>query len=134
MKILRGAIFGGITFLILGYVVYGMLLAGFMEANSDTSLNRPMDEMIWWAMILSNLVLALLLTLILNWSGAKGIADGIKTGALFGLLMALAMDLMMYAMTTMYNFNMLIVDVIVMIVLMAIVGLVIVLTWGKDKT
>lgn len=134
MKILRGTIFGGITFFFLGWVVYGMLLANFMEANSNTSVNRPMEEMIWWAMILSNLVLALFLSLILNWSGAKGVADGIKTGALFGLLMSLTMDLMMYSMTTMYNFSMLIVDVIVMIVLMAIVGLVIVLTWGKAKT
>ncbi len=131
MKILRGTIFGGITFFFLGWVVYGMLLMDFMAAHSDVSLNRPEDQMIWWAMILSNLVLGLLVTLFLKWSGAATVADGIKTGALFGFLLALTMDLMMYAMTTMYDSTAMFVDIIVMTVLLAIVGLVVVLTWGK---
>ena len=132
MKILRGTIFGGIAFFILGWIVYGMLLAKFMEANSNGCANRPMEEMVWWSMIVSNLILGLLLTLILKWSGASGVSDGIKTGALFGLLMALSMDLMMYSMTTMYNMTAIIVDAIVTTVLVGISGLVIVLTWGKN--
>lgn len=134
MKILRGTVFGGITFFILGWLVYGMLVADFMAANSNECANRPETEMIWWAMILSNLILALLVTIILKWSGAKGIADGIKTGALFGLLMGLTMDLMMYSMTTMYNIQAMVVDILVSTVLIGIMGMVIVLTWGKDKT
>ncbi|KJF44318.1 hypothetical protein [Draconibacterium sediminis] len=131
MKILRGTLFGGITFFFLGWLVYGFLLAGFMEANSNACANRLDTEMVWWAMILSNLILGLLLTLILKWSGASGIGDGIKTGALVGLLMALTMDLMMYSMTTLYNLKVLVVDVIAYTLLLAIMGLVIVLTWGK---
>ncbi|MCG6190718.1 DUF1761 family protein [Maribellus maritimus] len=133
MKILRGTIFGGIAFFFLGWVVYGMLLADFMAAHSDASLNRPDDQMIWWAMILSNLVLGLLVTLVLKWSGATSIADGIKTGAIFGFLMGLTMDLMMYSMTTQYDLTVVFVDVIVYTILLAIIGLVIVLTWGKGK-
>lgn len=133
MKILRGTVFGGITFFFLGWVVYGMLLADFMAAHSDASLNRPDDQMVWWAMILSNLVLGLLVTLVLKWSGAASIVDGIKTGAIFGLLMGLTMDLMMYSMTTQYDLTVVFVDVIVYTVLLAIMGLVIVLTWGKGK-
>jgi hypothetical protein len=131
MKILRGSVFGGIVFFILGWLVYGILLKDFMAANSNNCAARPDTEMIWWAMILSNLFLGLLVTLVLKWSGAKSIVDGIKTGALFGLLFTLAMDLMMYSMTTMYNFTALIVDVIVMAILIGIVGAIIVLTWGK---
>ncbi|WP_167617032.1 hypothetical protein [Maribellus sediminis] len=133
MKILRGTVFGGITFFILGWLVYGMLLAGFMAANSDACANRPDNEMVWWAMILSNLVLGLFVTLVLKWSGAASIGDGIKTGALFGFLMGTTMDLMMYSMTTMYNMTAMFVDILVMTVLIAIVGLVIVLTWGKKE-
>lgn len=131
MKILRGTVFGGIAFLLLGWLVYGILLKDFMAANSNSCAARADADMIWWGMILSNLILGLLVTLVLKWSGAKKIVDGIKTGALFGLLFALAMDLMMYSMTTMYNFTALIVDVIVMAILLAIVGVIIVLTWGK---
>ena len=134
MKILRGTVFGGITFFFLGWVVYGILLADFMAAHSDASLNRPDDQMVWWAMILSNLVLGLLVTLVLKWSGAVKFADGLKTGAIFGLLMGLTMDLMMYSMTTQYDLTVVFVDVIMYAVLLAIMGLVIVLTWGKDKT
>ena len=131
MKILRGTVFGGIAFLLIGWLVYGILLKDFMAANSNNCAARPDAEMIWWAMILSNLILGLLFTLILKWSGAKSIVDGVKTGALFGLLLASTMDLMMYSMTTMYNFTAMIVDVIVMVILLGIIGMIIVLTWGK---
>ena len=131
MKLLRGTIFGGIAFFFLGWFVYGILLMDFMAANANACANRPEAEMIWWAMILSNLVLGLFVTLVLKWSGAASIGDGIKTGALFGFLMALTMDLMMYSMTTMYNMSAMIVDILVMTVMMAIVGLIVVLTWGK---
>lgn len=134
MNILRGTVFGGITFFLLGFLVWGVLLADVMANLVDTSLNRPDDEMIWWAIILSNLVYALLLTLILKWSGAKGIADGLKTGALIGVLYTLAVDLGMYSMTTMIkNLSVIVVDVLAYAVVTALIGLVIVLTWGKDK-
>lgn len=133
MKILRGTIFGGIAFFLLGWLVYGMILANFMEAHSDVSLNRPDDQMVWWAMIVSNLILALFLTMVLKWTGASNIVDGVKTGVLFGFLLSSTVDLMMYSMTTMSDFTMVIVDIIVMTILLAIIGLVIVLTWGKEK-
>jgi hypothetical protein len=135
MKIIRGTVFGGITFFLLGWLVYGILLMDFVSTNSNQCAARPNMEMIWWALILSNLLLALLLTLILNWSGAKGIMDGLKTGAIFGLILGLSMDLSLYSMTITYNgLTLLVVDVLVYTVMMAITGLVIVLLWGKEKT
>ena len=132
MKILRGTIFGGITFFLLGWLVYGILLMDFMASNSNNCAMRPDSEMIWWAMILSNLIFGLIVTLILKWSGASKPIDGIKIGALIGLLLCLAIDLSMYSMTTMYNITAIIVDAIVTTVLVGISGLVIVLTWGKN--
>ncbi len=135
MKIVRGTIFGGISYFLLGWLVYGILLMDFMSANTNTCTSRPEAEMIWWAIIVSNLIFALLLTIVLKWSGASQIVDGIKTGALFGFLMGLSMDLGFYSMTTMYNnLTVLIVDVVVFTLLMAVVGMVIVLLWGKEKS
>lgn len=134
MKILRGTIFGGIAFFILGWLVYGILLMDFMTANSNSCASRPDTEMIWWAMILSNLVLAFFITLVLKWTGAKGVSDGLKTGAIIGFLTGLSMDLSYYSMTTMFNnFTTLVVDVLVYTVMLGIVGIVVVLTWGKNK-
>ena len=134
MKILRGTVAGGIVFFLLGWLVYGVLLMNYMTANMNQCAARPMEEMVWWAMIVSNLLSALLLTLVLKWSGAKGIVDGLKTGAIFGILLGLSMDLGFWSMTKMYNnFGAVVVDVVVYTLMIAVIGMVIVLLWGKDK-
>jgi hypothetical protein len=134
MKILRGTLFGGITYFLLGWLVWGILLKDFMLANMNQCANRPEGVMVWWAIIASNLTAALLLTLILNWSNAKGIVDGLKTGALFGFLFALIVDLSFWSMTTMFNtIGSLLIDILVSTVVLAAVGMIIVLTWGKEK-
>jgi len=132
MKFLRGTIFGGISYFFLGWVVYGILLMGFLSANMNQCAARP-DEMIWWAIILSNFSAALLLTLFLKWFGAKGIIDGLKIGALFGFLYSLTVSLSSWSMTTMYSkLSALMVDVLASTVVLAVVGMIIVLTWGKE--
>ncbi|HAQ21440.1 MAG TPA: hypothetical protein DCR40_19750 [Prolixibacteraceae bacterium] len=133
MKILKGTVIGGIVYFLLGWLVYGILLADFSLANYNQCAMRPMTDMIWWAMIVSNLVYALFLTLVLKWSGASGWMDGLKTGALFGLLFVLAIDLSFYSMTTMFNsVGAMLIDMVVSTVMAAIIGTVIVLVWGKD--
>jgi succinate dehydrogenase hydrophobic anchor subunit len=133
MKILRGTVFGGVTYFLLGWLAWGILLMDFMSANMNQCAARS-GVMKWWAMIVSGLAAALLLTLILNWVKAKGIINGLKYGALFGVLYGSVVDLSSWSMTTMFNnFGVLIVDVLVSTVVFGIAGLVIVLTWGKDK-
>ena len=135
MKILRGTVFGGIAFFLLGFLVWGVLLMDFSMENYSQEIYRPNDEMIWWAMIVSNLVLSMLLSLMLNWAGAKNWMDGLKLGALFGLLYALSIDLGMYSMTTMLlTLTAIVVDALAYVVVAGLTGLVIVLTWGRDKT
>ncbi len=134
MKILRGTVAGGIVFFLLGWLVYGVLLMDYMTANMNQCAARPMEEMVWWSMIVSNLLSALLLTLMLKWSGAKGFLDGLKTGAIFGGLLGSSIDLSFWSMTKLYNnFGALVVDVVVYTLLMAVMGMVIVSLWGKDK-
>ena len=134
MKILRGTVFGGIVYFLLGWLLYGILFMDFFSANMNQCANKADGEMIWWAMIVSNLVTALLLTLILKWSGAKGIVDGLKTGAIFGILLTLSFNLSSWSMTTMYsNFGSLLVDLAVSTLMLTVVGMIIVLLWGREK-
>ena len=134
MRILRGTLFGGIAFFFLGWLVWGMLLMDFSKENYNQTIYLPDDGMIWWAMIASNLVLALLVTLALNWAGAKTIIDGLKFGALVGGLYALTTDLGMYSMTTVIsNLTAVAVDTLAYAAVTAITGAVIVLTWGKKE-
>jgi len=86
MKILRGTIFGGMAFFLFGWLIFGILMMDFSLANTNQCANKPMDEMIWWAIIAGNLISAFLLTLILNWTRATVWKDGLQIGALFGFL------------------------------------------------
>ena len=134
MKILKGTLIGGILFFLLGWLVWGVLLSGYMAENVNAAFNRPENEMIWWALIVSNLLIGLLMTLILKWAGVNSVNSALKTGAIFGLLYALSIDLSMYSMTNaISNIMVIVVDAIVYTVLMAAVSAAIVLLWGKDK-
>lgn len=135
MKILRGTIFGGIAYFFLGWLVYGILLMEYATANTNQCLNNPEGEMIWWAMIVSSLLVALLLTLILYWSKTVKAVDGLIRGTLFGSLLAAMIGTSYWSMTTMYNsFVPVIVDIVFGGIVFGLTGMVIVLTWGKDKT
>ncbi len=132
MKILRGTIFGGIAFFFLGWLFWGILLMDFSANNYNQDVYLNDDEMVWWAIILSNLIYALLLTLFLKGGKAKTWIDGLKIGVLFGGLYALTTDLGIYSITNiLLNVWAIIIDALAYAVITGILGIVIVLTWGK---
>lgn len=132
MKLLRGTLFGGIAFFLLGWFVWGVLLMDFSMNNYDQSIYLPEDEMIWWALLLSNFTFSLMLTLVLHWAKFKILIDGLKIGAVFGILFALSVDLGYYSMTTVIlHLSAVIVDTLGYAVVSGLAGLIIVLTWGK---
>ena len=134
MRILRGTVIGGIVYFFLGWLVYGYLLMDVYANQMNQCAQRAEEDMIWWAMIAANLLFALLLTLILNWSDAKNIKDGIKTSAFFGLIMAAAIDLSFYSYTTTFNsFSVVLIDMVITAVMAGVIGAAIVLTWGKKE-
>lgn len=134
MKILRGTIFGGIFYFLLGWLVYGVLLMNYFMTNMNQCANKQMSEMVWWAMAVSTLLAALFLTLVLNWSKAGKVTDGLLKGAIFGALFASMNDFSFWSMTTMYNsFVPIIIDIVVSAAVFGLTGTVIVLTWGRDK-
>jgi hypothetical protein len=122
-KVFIGALIGGATFFLLGWLIYGYVLAEYMKNNCNQSLMRPMDEMIWWALILSNLISGYFLALILGWTDTSGMSAGLQKGALVGFLTALAIDLGMHAMTTQYTYtSAIVVDVAASTVMWAVAG------------
>jgi hypothetical protein len=102
-KILAGTLVAGITMFLLGWLIYGVVLVDFMKEYCTNTNARPMDQMIWWALVASNFVSGWFLTLVLYWSGSFTAGAGIKIGAISGFLIGLSFDLSMYSMTTMFQ-------------------------------
>jgi len=101
-KIVIGTIAGGVAFFLLGWLIYGMLLTEFMKANYNQCAMKPMEDMIWWAMILSNLVWALLYAMLFSWTNTSTLMSGAKMGFIIGFLIILSFDLSFYAMSNMF--------------------------------
>jgi hypothetical protein len=60
--------------------------------------------------------------------------DGLKTGALFGALFTATIDLSLYSMTTMYKSLLpIVIETVASAAIFAVVGMIIVLTWGKTR-
>jgi len=134
MKVLRGTVFGGIFYFLLGWLVYGILFMDYFTAHVNQCANNSDGSMIWWAIIASNLAIALLLTLILKWSGTSTVTGALARGAIFGTLFTAAVDLSFWSMTTMYdNLITIVVETVLSAVVMALVAMVIFLTWGKKQ-
>lgn len=126
-KVLLAALAGGVASFLLGWLVFGILLDPWyrsMMTPEAVAVQRPMEEMLMWAIVLSNLVYGLLLALIYNrWAGISTFKSGAIAGAVIGLLVALSYGLGFYAfMKTWTSPAILFVDPIASGVVGAIVG------------
>ena len=137
-KFLTGTIAGGITYFILGYLVYGLALAGFFNKHTiaTTSSMKAMNDIIWVSLILGNLAMGALLTYVfLKLGTIKSISSGARTAAAIGFFVSLSMDLTRYATENTFDLTAMLTGVVVETVMYAVVGGVIgaVLSMGKKQ-
>ena len=137
-KVLLSALAGGIAAFLVGWLLFGILLDPWYRSISTPealAVQRPMEEMLMWAIILSNLVYGLLLALIFNrWANISTFRSGAIAGAVIALLIALSIDLGFIAFMKMWTTPLfLLVDPIANGVLGAIVGGVVGWTLGYGK-
>jgi hypothetical protein len=117
-NIIVGALCGTVAMFLLGFVIFGLALAGFMETHVNQSIHRPSDQMNFPALVLSNFMWALLVAIFIERTGARTLAGGATTGAIAGFLGILGFDLTMFATTGLYLGKMVIaVDVLAFTVL-----------------
>ena len=133
-KILLGGVAGGVALFLLGWVIYGILLMDYATTNYNQCMNRPNMDMIWWALILSNLAFGFLLAFIFSRTGTTGFVGGAKLGAIIGILLSVSIDLGYYSMTTMYvRPSAILVDVAAYIIYIALAGAVVAWVMGLVK-
>jgi uncharacterized membrane protein len=106
---------------------YGRLFADFFSKNAGSAagVSKPMDQFIWWALILGNIFCGCLLPYVFVKSDVKSVGSGILTGAVIGLLMAGAYDFMKYSTSNLTTMTRLIGDIGIYTLMSAITGAII---------
>lgn len=123
-RVLAGTVVGGIVMFVLGWLIYGLLLAEYMKAHTVNYAGLMKDPPDMIPLILANLVWAWLLAFVFDyWANIRTFAGGVKGGALIILPLVLGIDLQFMAFMNLYQGIVpLIIDVIAATLLGAIVG------------
>jgi hypothetical protein len=116
---------GFVVYFMLGFILYGILLMDFFatHAGTATGVMRTDEEMIWWALIVGNIVQAYLLVYIFgNWANITTFGGGLKAGATVGFIMALGMNLNMYGTMNTMTLPGVVADAAVLATMMGLTG------------
>ncbi len=137
-KLILSTLAGTVVSYLLGWLIYGVLLASFMTNNTVhyDGLIKPMDGSFMILVLLSNLVLVFLVAFIFQrWGKFEKWLQGLTAGMFLGFCIALWYDLYLIASMNLFNFSSMIVDVIANTVLVGITGAVVAWVLGyKSKT
>ena len=136
-KLLIGGIIGGIAYFLIGWLVWGMLLMNFMNEHTTAAgkaVMRGDDHMIWWALIVGNLLWGFVLSYVLVKSNVSSAGGGASTGAVLGLLISAAFNCMNYAFMDMTDgYSAVAVDIAASTVVGAVIGAIIGWYLGMGK-
>ena len=133
-KMLIGTVAGGVAFFLLGGLIYEVILGGFYRANLGSATGVLRELPIWWAMVVSQLGLAAVVTYVFLHAGVATALDGLKTGAILGLLLGIAMSFDLYAVTNWSNMTVAFVEPFVWAVRTALAGAVLGRTLGMGSS
>lgn len=122
-----GGLVGGVIYFLLGWLFYGNLMNQYFMDHPGTATNveRPMEEFVWWSLVLGNLLFGFLLAYVFAKSGVATLTAGLITGGIVGLLACAAIDFTMYGTTNIASKRMIAADIAVFTVMSSIVGAII---------
>ncbi len=81
-KLIKGALIGGITYFILGFLLYGLLLMDFFAAEVMVEGVFKPEPAEYWPLVLGNISFAAFLTYVFLKTGTGGFGPGSKLGAI----------------------------------------------------
>ena len=125
-KILVSGLVGGVVLFLLGWLVWGIALAGFFEANAGSASGVMKAEpggadMLY--MLIGCIAGGMLLSFIFGrWASIKTFKTGSLAGGSIGILMALHIDFLMLGSTNIHTLTAAIVDVILTAIVWAVIG------------
>jgi len=139
-KFIWAVLAAAVTFTLLGWVTYDLLLKSFYDSNSGlpaeihSQVFKADDQMNMGAMIVSNLAGALLLTTILMWGNFTSAMSGAKAAAIICLLMGLSIDFGFLSFSNLFTMKLAFGDIIANTLMGTITGAVIGMVLGKGTS
>lgn len=124
---------GMVSIALIGGVLYGVVFAGFFQANagSASGVMRASPAFFWIA--LAHVPFGVLLTLVISWRGATSARAGASTGATLGFLMAASYDLSQYGTTHLWNLRLTLVEPFITLVMIGTAGAVVGWMLGRGQ-
>lgn len=103
-RVLIAGLAAGVAGFLLGWLLFGMLLMGYFEANifQYEGMNKPEESMNLLLVLLGNLAWGLMLAWVCARTAAQGAMAGMVTGAVLGLGVYTSFALMFYAFMNWY--------------------------------
>lgn len=124
-KTMIAGLLGGVTYFLLGWLIWGFLLTGLMDqcAGSATGVMREESEMIMWAMIVGNLGFGFAYSYALGtWSGVTTFMGGAKAAAMLAFLFTLGYDMIYFGTTNMSSLTGVLYDIVISTFMGAMAG------------
>lgn len=105
------AVAGGVTLFFAGFVLWGLLLAGFFDAHMGTAVGVNKAQAQFFHLALGQFFWGVLLAVIIaRYAGVSGFVPGLRIGALVGFLMSLSVGLTQFSMTNLVDLTAVLTD------------------------
>ena len=117
-----GTLVGGLVLFFLGYLIFGVVFAGFFAANAGTATGVPKMPFDFVSLAIGQLAWGAALTLILGWASVSSVGHAARVSALAGLLFFYGIDLTMFATSNTQNLKAAVVDPILAAFTFAVAG------------
>jgi hypothetical protein len=97
----------------LGWLIFGIILAGFYKANTTVYEGLMKDPPQMWGFIIGNLSFGGLFVYIFQrWAGIKTFGKGFVAGMVISVLIFLSFDIFIYGSMNLFTFQVVVVDVL----------------------
>ncbi len=137
-RMIVAALISSVIAFFTGWVIFGMLLHNFYEANTVhySGIVRVEGDMRLWGVYLAQLMWCLMLAYIFGrWARIYTFGNGFIQATIIGLFIFSAFDLFMWSTMNMYNYKLMIVDVVTNALYLGIIGGIVAFILGwKSKT
>ena len=137
---LLSGIVTALTNLVLHSVTYFTFLKNFYATHPAGTveylkqLNRPADQLVIWALLVSALAFGFFITMTIKWSGAKTFTSGLKYGLALGILFWTAMNFGLYSAQNIFSLSSVFADLACSVFAMTISAGVSAWILGKGQT